>query len=141
MGNMNFVEFSQKIVDKTKKLCRYLGVPVLKYTSPRSKIFFDICGEPFEKNLLHYGFTCYLPPQNESGDNTVVLYNDTVSEREQAMVLLHELGHVLMELWEMPEEQRKTIGDMEQGEFFADMFACIMMALSISDIDVKAVAA
>lgn len=134
-------EFSRNTVDKAKNICEYLGVPVVEYSSPNSRELFDICERAFKRESLQYGFTLHGSFENSNDEAVCVCYNDSMPERVQAVVLLHELGHVLMEQWEKPQEQRKKIGEIEQGEFFAEMFACIMTALSVANINTKAVKA
>ncbi len=134
MENSKLIDFSRKTINNTKNICEYLGVPVAKYSSPNTKPILNAVKASFGQNFTRYGFTLYIPPCDEHSKKSIICYNDSKPERVQAVTLAHELGHVLMEEWDTPTEERTKIGEMDKGEFFAEMFACIMMALNVMNI-------
>lgn len=120
------IEFSQGIKNKVRRIYKRLGIPCFKINSPDGKEYIQVLGvagnDGFNSGITYH-----------DSDGTLIGYNDSEPIHKQAVVLLHELGHALLNTWDKQDET--PICKMEKGEFFADMFACIMTALELVQYD------
>ena len=61
-----------------------------------------------------------------------ILVDGTMGKQAMQNTFLHELGHAMFDFVDggetFDERQKQKIGDMSMSEFFAEMFACIMLA-------------
>ena len=67
-------------------------------------------------------------------DLCLIAYDDTMNDTSQELTALHELGHLLLEHWDSKDSvkrMKQTVGEMQIGEFMADMFACVVTALKM----------
>lgn len=121
---MNCVR-ERALLDTAKKLCRDNGFPLFQYSSPQGETLADALGLDL-KTKRPLGITI-----NSKGGNAFILYDSEISERQQATVILHELGHAFMKDWNI--EEHAKVGEVGKNELLADIFSCVMLALYITN--------
>ena len=63
---------------------------------------------------------------------TLIFYDNNLSDLDKQLTIAHELGHAMFDFVDggetFDERQKQKIGDMSMSEFFAEIFACVMLA-------------